>query len=131
MTILVSWGNPEKTIALATFGDSWTVEEAHQMIEDMYKLTTSVDHTVHTVLDFSNSRSSPTKLMSTGQHVQKRTVPNSGVSVVVGANSFLKAISQMIMKLFVKDQPFFFASTFEEAKRIIAQYEQAHSGNGR
>src|SRR5215475_3058102 len=125
MTIQVSWGNPEKTIALATFGDSWTVEDAHQMIEDMYALTTSVDHTVHTVLDFSKSRSSPTKLMSTGQHVQKRQVPNSGVSVVVGANTFLRAISQVIMSVFVKNQPFFFANSLEEAKQIIANYETA------
>ncbi len=128
MSIQVAWGNPEKTIALSTFGESWTVEEAHQMIEDMYALTTSVDHTVHTVLDFSQSRSSPTKLMSTGQHVQKRQVPNSGVSVVVKANSFLKAISQVIMKVFVKDQQFFFADSLDEAYRIIAKYEQEHAG---
>ncbi len=124
MPIQVSWGDPQKTIALSSFGETWTLEDAHNMIDEMYKLTTSVDHTVHTVMDFSNSRTSPTQLMSVGQHVMKRKVPNSGISVIVKANSFLKVMTQLIGKLFVKESPMYTADSLEEAFQIIQKYEQ-------
>jgi hypothetical protein len=90
MSIQVSWGNTEKAVIHSVFGEDWTLEEYHAMIDEMYKMITSVKHTVHTINDFSNNRSSPTKLLSTGRHVENRKAGNNGVSVIVNANPFSK-----------------------------------------
>ena len=125
MPIEVSWGNPQKTVVYTVFGETWTLEENHQMIDDMYKLTTSVTHTVHIIMDFTHSKTSPAKLLSAGRHIEKRSVPNSGISVFVKANSFLKAIAQVMMKMFMKDVKLYFADSLEEAYQIIEQRGQA------
>ena len=127
MPITVSWGNPEKTAVYAVFGENWTLEEAHTMIDEMYALTSSVNHTVHTIMDFTDSHSSPAKLLTTGRHIENRTVPNSGVSVIVKANAFMKTMSQVITRLFLKETPMYFAESREEAFQIIERHERVNA----
>ena len=124
MPIVVSWGNPEKTVLEAAFNEAWTLEDSHNMIDEMYKMTSSVDHTVHVIMDFTRSQSSPAKLLSAGNHIEKRASPNSGVSVIVKANAFMKAITQLIMKMFVSNGKLYFVNTLDEAYQAIAEYEQ-------
>ncbi|MBZ0289918.1 MAG: hypothetical protein K8I30_20005 [Anaerolineae bacterium] len=126
MAIEVFWGNPEQTIVCSRFGEMWTLEDTHQMIDDMHALTSSVTHTVHTILDFTDSRVSPTRLLSSGNHIEKRSVPNSGISVIVKANGFVKAMAQLITKMFIKDVKVFFVDSLDDAYNIIEQYEAAH-----
>src|SRR5689334_13723089 len=126
MPIEVSWGNPEKTVVYTALKEIWTLEDNHNMIDDMYKLTTSVTHTVHIMLDFTTSQSSPAKLLTSGNHIEKRKADNTGISVIIKANGFVKAMAQLMMKMFLKDSKLFFADTREEAFQIIEQYEQAH-----
>ena len=125
MPIQVSWGNPQQTIIHSAFNQTWTLEDGHNMIDEMYKLTSSVSHPVHVIIDFTNSQSSPAKLLTIGNHIQKRSTPNMGISIIVKANGFLRAISQLIMKMFVKNQKLYFVNTLDEARKIIEQYEQA------
>lgn len=125
MPIQVSWGNPEKTIVHSVFSEEWTLEEAHNMIDDMHKLTSSVDYTVHSILDFTTSKTSPTRILSMGQHIEKRKVPNTGVAVIVKANNFIKAIAQLVTKMFVRNTNTYFADSLEEAYQIIQKYEQS------
>jgi hypothetical protein len=127
--ITVSWGNPQKTIIHSSLNEAWTLEESHTMIDEMYALTSSVSYTVHVILDFTRSQSSPAKLLTTGSHIEKRKVPNSGISVIVKANGFLKAISQLVMKLFVNNGKLYFVDTVAEAYKIIEQHEQTQVKN--
>jgi hypothetical protein len=124
MPIAVAWGDVSKTIIVSTFKGEWTLEDSHNMIDEMYQLTSSVNHIVHVVLDFTDSLSSPAKMLSSGSHIEKRSSPNSGLSVIVKANGFIKAISQLIMKLFVRNGKLYFVDTVDEAYQIIAQYGQ-------
>ena len=125
MSIAVSWVDAKKTIIVSSFNGEWTLEDSHNMIDEMYKLMTSVSHNVHVILDFTNSLSSPAKMLSSGSHIEKRSSPNTGLSVIVKANGFIKAISQLIMKLFVRDGKLHFVDTVDEAYQIITQYEQS------
>jgi hypothetical protein len=129
MPIVVTWGNPEKTIIVSAFNGEWMLEDSHNMIDEMYKMTSSVTHTVHVVLDFTNSLSSPAKMLSSGSHIEKRKSSNSGVSIIVKANGFIKAITQLIMKLFVSNGKLYFVDTLDEAYQIVAQYEQTSVKN--
>src|SRR5258705_2641822 len=113
MPIEVSWGDPQKTIIHSALNEVWTLEDGHNMIDEMYQLTSSVNYTVHVILDFTNSQSSPAKLLSAGNHIEKRSSPNMGVTIIVKANGFIKAISQLIMKLFVRDGKLYFVDTLD------------------
>ncbi|MEO8609275.1 MAG: hypothetical protein ABI690_15395 [Chloroflexota bacterium] len=124
MPINVSWGNAQKTIIVSAFNGEWALEDSHNMIDEMYKLTSSVSHNVHVVLDFTNSLSSPAKMLSSGNHIEKRSSSNTGLSIIVKANGFIKAISQLIMKLFVSNGKLFFVDTIAEAFQMIEQYER-------
>ena len=124
MSIEVSWGNAQKTVVHVHFGETWTLEDVHNMIDDMYNLMTSIDHMADSIMDFTDSRTSPAKLLTSGSHVQKRTVSNSGISVMVKANGFLKAMTQLIAKMFMKDTKIYFADSLDEAYQIIGQHER-------
>src|SRR5690349_8150109 len=108
MPIDVSWGNPEKTIVVSAFNGEWSLEDSHNMIDEIYKMNSSVTHTVHVVMDFTRSLSSPAKMLSSGNHIEKRSSENSGISIIVKANGFIKAMTQLIMKLFVKEGKLYF-----------------------
>jgi hypothetical protein len=127
MPIQVEWGNTQKTIIHSTFSESWTLDEYHGMIDAMHKLVITVDHPVHFVSDFSNSKASPAKLLSTGRHVENTMTENSGINVVVNASGFLKAMANVSQKLFLKDVQIYFADSIEEAHQLIAQHEQANT----
>ena len=124
MPIVVSWGNSEKTVVESAFNEAWTLEDGHNMIDEIHAMTSSVDHTVHVIMDFTRSQSSPAKMLSAGNHIEKRASANSGLSIIVKANAFMKAITQLIMKMFVSNGKLYFVDTLDEAYEIIADYEQ-------
>jgi hypothetical protein len=126
MPIKVSWGNPEQSIIVSRFIEEWTLEDAHNMIDEMYSMTSSVNHAVHVVIDFTHSLSSPAKLLTAGNHIEKRSSHNTGISIVVKANGFLRAMTQLITKMFVSDTKLYFANTLDEAYQLVAQHEQSH-----
>jgi hypothetical protein len=126
MPIQVSWSNPQHSVIRAEYGEIWSLEDAHAMIDQMYELTTSVDHTVHSIMDFTHSHSSPAKLLSMGRHIENRKPANSGITVIVNASSFLKAMTQVSMRLFLKDMKVYFADSLEEAYQIIERHEKAN-----
>ena len=124
MPIHVSWANEQQTIIHTIYDGVWTLSDFHATVDTMYDLATSVDHTVHFILDFRASNSSPAKFFSAGRHVENKKAPNTGISVIVGANSFLNAMLRMAEKLFLRDFSIHPADTLEEAEEIIRKYEQ-------
>jgi hypothetical protein len=125
MGIQVSWGSPEQSVIYTVFCETWTLEDNHQMIDDMYALTTSVSHKVHIIMDFTYTKTSPARLLSAGRHIENRAVPNSGITVFVNANGFLKTMAQVITTMFMKEMKLFFADSVEEAYQMIGKHEQA------
>ncbi len=128
MPITNTWGNPEKTIIFTVFDGNWTLEDYHTMIDEMHTMVLSVDQTVHFISDFSTSTSSPAKLLSSGRHMENtKTKKQTGISVAINANGFLKAIAGVAQKMFLKDTKMYFAKTVEEAYQIIEKQTQAHA----
>jgi hypothetical protein len=83
-------------------------------------------YTVHIISDFSRSRSSPTKLLSTGAHIEARTATNTGINVIVGLKSFLKSMLQVAQRLYLTDTQIYLANSIEDAYQIIQQYQSQH-----
>lgn len=131
MPIHTSWASAENTILLSEFGESWTLDDFHNMVDEMHRLISSADHPVHLISDFSRSKVSPAKLLSVGRHVENKSSANMGISVSVGANAFIKALTTVAQRMFLKDSQLYFADTLEEAFQIIAQHEQVGVKNQR
>jgi hypothetical protein len=127
MPIQVSWANAEKTVVLCVFSENWTLDEFHDMVDEMHSLISSVNHTVHSISDFSSSKTSPAKLLSVGRHVENKSSGNMGINISVGANAFLKAITNVAQRMFLKDTELYFADSLEHAYHIITKHEQARS----
>ena len=123
MTIINKWGDSQKTIIHTIFDGNWTLEEYHKMIDEMHTMVLSVDHTVHFISDFSASRSSPAKLLSAGRHMENtKTKKRTGISVMVKADPFLKAIASVAQKMFLKDTKMYFCNSIEEAYLIAEKH---------
>ena len=127
MPIRVSWGTPEKNIILCEFEGIWSLTDYHNMIDAMHVLMTSVDHTVHSISDFTKNGVSPAQLFSTGRHVDSRKTANTGINVMVKANPFLKALTPMYKKMFLKDIQVYFTDTIAEAMELIQKHEHART----
>ena len=131
MPIINEWGDPQKTIIYTVFDGTWTLEEYHHMIDEMNKMVLSVDHMVHFISDFSKSKSSPAKLLSTGRHMENtKTRKQTGISVAVKADSFLKAIASVAQKMFLKDTKMYFTNSLEEAYKIVEAHTLAQAKHG-
>lgn len=125
MPIHVSWSDASKTIILAEYEGSSSLEDYHAMIDTMHAMVVSVDHTVHFISDFTRNRTAPAKLFSTGRHIESRLTPNSGINVIVNINGISKTILQVARRMFLKDIPIYLADSLEEAYQIIHEYQSA------
>ena len=123
MPIHVHWDNPEKTVIHCEYEPKWTLEEFHAMIDESYKLMTSVNHTVHLISNFTKSRAVPSRMLSIGGHVEKANPPNTGLSIIVGAGSFVKALIEIASKTFLRDKNLYAVKTIDEAYAIIKQHQ--------
>src|SRR5574339_631240 len=95
MPIEVFWGDEQQTILHCQFAESWTVEEYVASVAEMHNLIKSqAPRTVHLLSDFSRSRSSPPRLLSTGTYIENHRAVNMGINVIVGANAFIKSMLQ-------------------------------------
>jgi hypothetical protein len=127
MPINLFWGDPHQTVLHAQFGETWTLEEYHKSIDDMYEMISSVPHRVHIVSDFSRNRSAPAGLLSAGSHIENRRAINSGINVVIGATSFLKSMLQVAQRLYLTETEIYLANSVEEAYLIIQQHQRSVS----
>jgi hypothetical protein len=122
MTVQTSWDNEDHTIIRTEFVGAWTWEEAHQAVDQMVALIESVDYTVHTIVDVTNSSRVPSLAFKEVRSLLSRRHPRAGVSMIVGANfmtaSLWKTIAQTYAWLI--NGNYHFADTLEEARARIA-----------
>lgn len=124
MPIEVRWGNSDKTVIISKHVANWTLQEYYAMIEETFAMITGVAHTVHFIADFTDSSMAPSQILSTGPHVQKRSAPNTGITVVVGGAGFIKALINVARKVFLSNMQIFMSNTIAEAYAIIEQHEK-------
>jgi hypothetical protein len=127
MPIQTMWGNADQTVILVTFSEMWTLDEYYASVDTMFALTTSVAHTVHSISDFSKSFAPPSRLLSTGQHIENCKTVNSGINIIVGAKGFIIAMLQIAQRLYLIDMPIYLANSIEEGYNIIQTHQEKAS----
>jgi hypothetical protein len=122
------WDNPERTIIRFVFKPGWGWIDLYRSFEQSNTMAGTVNHMVHEILDIRNA-----SLLPNGGLTQFKKIyanpkhPNTGRTVIVGANSFIKALANMGIKLSsVSDDHWdmLFANSLEHAYELLNSAQQ-------
>ena len=92
MPIQVEWDNPRKSTIRAVFGERWTLEDLHQLIDDARALMETVPHRVDVILDLTETKYIPPNLLPAAGRADRLAQPNLGLIVAAHAPTYLKAL---------------------------------------
>ena len=120
MPITVDWFNDEQTVLCFTYIGAWGWEEFYGSIQQSHKLMAHVNHTVHILIDVQDSQLFPTNMLSHLHQLRSIAHPNTGDVVVVGANSFLRTLSELYVRGFGHvGRRFKLVKTLKEAEQFL------------
>jgi hypothetical protein len=118
----IEWDNEEKTILRTTYEGNMLLEEYYRVTDETFEALSHVPHTVHTIMLRQNVRSVPATMSKVLQYANKKTPPNLGINVIVGATTSTKMIvkiGRVIAPKLAKEV--YFANSLEEARQIIQE----------
>jgi hypothetical protein len=118
------WDNPEKYIVRWIYPEKWTWDDFYEAIQQRDELFSTVSHTVHVIVDVRHSSFIPSGVMARGRYIStgNRRHPQEGITVIVGANAFIRGLYDVYSKVYtklVKGIDVFFVTTLDEAYQII------------
>lgn len=118
----IEWDNEEKTILLTIYEGNMVLEEYYRVTDETFVALSQVPHTVHTIMLRQNVRTVPATMSKVLQYANKKTPPNLGINVIVGANTSTKMIVRIGKVVAPKlTKEVYFANSLEEARQIIQQ----------
>jgi hypothetical protein len=124
MSIAIQWHNPKQTAIHLELRRGWTWDELNDAIQEVDKLITSVEHTVHIIIDIRKAGSIPGDFMSMAGDIfaNGEARANEGKRVVIGAGSLIRIAYNGILAVYrhkLANRPFLFASNLDEAYEMI------------
>lgn len=126
------WHDDAQTILVCDVRDSWTWEDAHQIVQAQASHLQSVSHDVHTIFWLHGIPGVPqdgTGLPNLRKLLAMRQ-PNSQLVIFIGINRFGETLAAMMNKVYgMRDQiaMYRFVSSIEEALDEIALYQREHA----
>lgn len=126
MGIVIQWDNPEQTVIRLELKRGWAWGELDDAIHEADKLITSVDHTVHIIIDIRKAGGIPSDFMSMAGDIfaSGDARSNEGKRIVIGAGSLIRIAYSGVLAVYghkLANRPFQFASNMDEAYKLIAQ----------
>lgn len=126
MPVTAKWFNEERTIILQSYTGKWTWDEWDVCNDQVHAMMDSVAHTVHTIIDLSQSGPLPpgsfTSCLSDLPRIPSATHPNSGYLVFIGTTFAHEALTDVISVFFEEvGRRFLFTDTFEDVDVLLAE----------
>ena len=124
MNIEVNWANNTQTAIHLTFQRGWTWDHLDQALNQADAMIGSVEHTVNVIIDIRNGGGIPRDFFTVAGELFAQGNPraNEGQRVVVGAGRMMRAVYRGLLNVYggqLQNRPFLFASTLEEAHRLL------------
>jgi hypothetical protein len=120
------WHNDEKTILRQVYLEGATLQDFYEVVDESYEMATSVDHTVHIIIDVTQTSRIPGNIISGMRYAANKIPPNRGLVVSVGLGTFMDMILGVTKKIYpTLAQNSYAVKTFEEAEKIIKQHQLA------
>lgn len=94
MPIRTEWYNAEKTILLEAFEGEWTVEDYRHLIDEAHQRLSTVQHTVHIIVDGTrNCARLPSNMLRSGLSYAVHNLPaNQGITVFVSIDTITEML---------------------------------------
>ncbi len=121
MSITVKWANPEETTIHIVFRGHWELPEFHTAAQQAFEMIDSVSKQVDIIVDIQQGNRLPGDFISALRRVSFRKHANFRMLVLVGANTFVRAIANAVRKVWRRQARFAMADTLDEAYAILAQ----------
>jgi hypothetical protein len=128
MKLLVEWDNPEKTIIRITYAEKWTWSDFYEANMVAVAMMKTVDHTVHFLADFRQSRSLPIGGAITHARAALTALPdNWGILVIVSTSILIQRLVSIFRTAFTgkMSTKTYSVTSIEEAYRVIAQQDSS------
>lgn len=121
MAVYVHWDDEDKSILCQVYTGAWTLDEFNHTIRKTHKLLSGLPHTVHIIVDLTQSERSPSNILAAIRDLDRYTTPNQGLVVLVGADAFSRSIISMAKRLAPRATlNGHFADSITEARQYIA-----------
>ncbi|MEO8606616.1 MAG: hypothetical protein ABI690_01940 [Chloroflexota bacterium] len=131
MPVHFTWDNPEKRVAHYKFEGKWTWDELYESFRASWNEFIQLDHVIDSISDLTQTKTLPPSAMTHVRSLSQNRPPNTGVMIIVGANTFMTVAMQTFRQIFAatlkRDLDVLFAKTLDEAHAIIAEKQAERS----
>lgn len=124
MPASVDWDNEQKTIIRQQIFGDWTFEDYMTSVTELQRLTASMPHTVNVIVDYTESKTYPRKILAIAQTLDRNFPANEGIVMIVQGPPYITAVFEVIFKLYRRvGQNIHHVNSLEEACAAIHEYE--------
>jgi hypothetical protein len=124
MPASVCWDNEQKTIVRQQLFGDWTFDDYIMSLGELQRLTASMSHTVNVIVDYTESKSYPRKIIAAAQTLHRNFPTNEGIVMIVQGPPYITAAFEVIFKLYPKlGQNIHHVDSLEDAYAAIHLYE--------
>jgi hypothetical protein len=124
--ITVAWDNTEKTaIRLDYFEPIASWDEYRNAVKESFELAKSHNHPVHFIHNPQDAKMPAGNPIAEIRRAINGTPPNTASVLMVVSNDFARRIMEVVIRISVKQaKNFFFVSSVDEARRVVAIQEE-------
>lgn len=128
MAIELYWNNDEQSVLLAEFTGRWTWNELYEMLQKVKKITANRAQEIGAIIDLRQGMHLPggslfsQETLNHFKQILKMGDDNKGPVVVVGVNSVVQTVFDMIVKLDPRAaKDVYFVKNMTEAESLLAR----------
>jgi hypothetical protein len=99
MSVNLIWDDAAQTILCYEFVDPWRVDDYQQAHEAACKMLAAQPCTTDIILDFSQGQHIPSGIIGHLNRSYFKMAPNTGAVMVVGPNTFMHVLGDIMQKL--------------------------------
>ena len=122
--VKVSWADTTCTIIQLDFERGWTWDDLRAAVEETDRMVASQQHIVHLIIDLRSGGGLPRNFISAAGDLfaSGEARSNEGQRIVIGAGALMRTAYRGLLNVYgthLKNRPFTFADTLEEAYRLL------------
>ena len=120
MPIEISWDSSNRPILFMRVSGDWKLDDYYENYLRSKKMMESVDHPVFLVLDMTENKTIPTRMMSTASFSKKNRARNLEFTVFVGASLLISKLAEVMTTITSRDKRrLYFADTIDDAYQLV------------
>jgi hypothetical protein len=122
----VFWNNPEKTILIREYPESWTWDEFRENVETTRQMFKEVQHDIFFIIDARNIRHLPEGALSYINEAHRNTPRHVVMRFFVTNNKYVERIASMLVRAVPQNfENFYIVNSMEKAEAKIAEYQKS------